>query len=166
MSVRYRESILVAISLVTAILVYWSADQIPSSLMAKISAGLVPKMIATSLALIACLHLLLIFKNRSEDADDVGDSPVSAGSDEGISEGGVFSLWRMVTSAVLLGLFILCLDQEWLSFWWAGCLFTAFGILLLSELSVRAVLMAVTVSLVSVSLAVLLFTRVFTVILP
>lgn len=164
MSSQKRESLLVFICVITAALVYWSADQIPVSLMAKISAGLVPKVIAVSLALLACLHLLLmVMKPSAKAMDDNQSSAEHVVSPNGVEE---FSILRVAVSVILLAAFILCLDQGWLDFWSAACLFTGTGILLMSELSVRSVMLAVVVSLICVSSTVLLFTRVFTVILP
>lgn len=160
MNTRNREGLLALACLLVAALVYWSADQIPVSLMAKISAGLVPKMIAASLALVACLHLFMTFKSQPEADQGTMKTDVAESESEG------FSACRVLFSSILLGLFILCLEQGWLGFWLAACLFTALGILLLSEVTVRSILLATIISLLSVSLTVLLFTRVFTVILP
>ncbi len=164
MNTRSREGLLALACLLIAALVYWSADQIPVSLMAKISAGLVPKMIAVSLALVTCLHLIMTFKSVPEAEDEDSQGAMKMDVTESESEG--FSVWRVLFSSMLLGLFILCLEQGWLGFWLSACLFTALGIVLLSEISVRSLVLATMISLLSVSLTVLLFTRVFTVILP
>jgi hypothetical protein len=138
-------------SLAIAALVYWSADQIPPSLIAQVSAGLVPKIVSVCLAGLALGQIWMTIRQGG------GSLSASAASGRKLP---------VLVTAILLGLFILLLDTGLIGFEGAGFLFVLASVMALSPRSLRSLLIAVAVAGISVAGTVILFTRVFTVILP
>lgn len=147
-------------SLVLAGLVYWSADQIPASLLAKISAGLVPKAVAIALAGLAILQLMLMFFSISKGSTDLGESEET---DAKHDKNG----WkRIVIISILLGVFVAILDWHLMDFSIAATIFVFLSIVTLSDVNTLSLLKAFVVSIATVGLTVAIFTQLFTVILP
>ena len=153
MNLLAKETLLSLICFALAGLVYSAADQIPPSLLAQVSAGLVPKLLAVCLALLAAINLVLVVFRTTVRIDPPAGF-VNAGH------------YRMLVLLILLGLFTALLDQGLLRFPVAALAFVFTATLVLSRPHWRAVLIAAAIALLSVGLTVFVFTRVFTVILP
>nr|WP_306264981.1 tripartite tricarboxylate transporter TctB family protein [Pararhizobium sp. IMCC3301] len=154
--------LLVIASIVLGVTVYWSADQIPPSLMSNISAGLVPKIIAIAMIALAILFLLLTYLNSPGGASTPPGAPVRWIS--GLKAPGASRpIW--ITSALLL-VFLMAIEWKVLPFWLSGGLFCFLAVLALSSFSLKNIAISAAVAVLSIIVTLIVFTRVFTVILP
>lgn len=160
MNNRTKELMLVVACLAIATSVYWSANQIPSSLLAKINAGLVPKIVAVSLILLAILHLISVFSaNQTSNAQ----TSTSAIDDRTEHKDGRIRIALLVSFMMV---FILCLDFRLTEFWLLALGFVFLSVLAMSGVSSRSILLAASIAAVSVGATIVFFTKIFTVILP
>lgn len=162
-SARTQDILFVVVSLSIAGIVYWSADQIPPSLLAKISAGLVPKLVAVAMAGLALLYLFMQFGQSLRDP-----TGLALNADETLI-GGDHSLGLnrpVVKTSLLLGLYILVIQLDIAPFWLSSLAFVFASILALSVINARGILIAAALAAVSVSLTIVIFTQLFTVVLP
>lgn len=160
MSTLFKEVFLSVTCVVLAGLVYWSADQVPPSLLATVSAGLVPKVLSATLAVLAVLHLAVMFF-KSELAAPVHKNHVEPRS-FGPSSGQI----RVTLLLLLICGYVAALNLALLAFTPASIIFVFAVVLLMTGLSRRNLFIAVITSGISVSITVFVFTKIFTVILP
>jgi len=160
MNNRTKELMLVVACLALATLVYWSANQIPSSLLAKINAGLVPKIVAVSLILLAILHLIFVFSaNRTSNSQ----TSTSAIDDRTERNDGRIRIALLVSFMIV---FVICLEFRLTEFWLLALGFVFLSVLAMSGISSRSILIAASIAAVSVGVTIIFFTKIFTVILP
>lgn len=165
MNNQTKELMLVVACLAIATLVYWSANQIPSSLLAKTSAGLVPKIVAISLILLAILHLIFVFSaNRTSNTQTSNsETSTSAIDDRTERNDGRIRIALLVSFMII---FVLCLELGLTEFWLLALSFVFLSVLAMSGISSRSILIAVSIAVVSVGATIVFFTKIFTVILP
>lgn len=160
MTNRTKELMLVVACLVIATLVYWSANQIPSSLLAKINAGLVPKIVAVSLILLAILHLIFVVSaNRTSNSQ----TSTSAIDDRTERNDGRIRIALLVSFMIV---FVICLEFRLTEFWLLALGFVFLSVLAMSGVSSRSILIAASIAAISVGATIIFFTKIFTVILP
>ncbi len=165
MNNRTKELMLVVACLAIATLVYWSANQIPSSLLAKINAGLVPKIVAVSLILLAVLHLIFVFSANRTSNSQTSNSQTSTGAIDDRTERND-GRTRIALLVSFMIVFILCLEFRLTEFWLLALGFVFLSVLAMSGVSSRSILIAASIAAVSVGATIVFFTKIFTVILP
>lgn len=165
MNNRTKELMLVVACLAIATLVYWSANQIPSSLLAKTNAGLVPKIIAVSLILLAILHLIFVLSANRTSKTPTSNTQTSASAiDERTQRNdGRIRIALLVSFMVV---FVICLEFRLTEFWLLALGFVFLSVLAMSGISSRSILTAASIAAISVGATIVFFTKIFTVILP
>lgn len=155
-----KEITMAIFAFVIAGAVFWSADQIPPSRLSDINAGLIPKLVALVVAGLALLHVPLnLVKRRTIDLIE----DARGRDEEGQSRG---NTRRMMLTVCLLGALVFLVEYEIVPFAFAGFFFVYCAVLALSELTLRSILKAGIVAGATMVFTVLVFTQVFTVILP
>lgn len=155
-----KERLFLLACLVISALVYWSADQIPASLMDKFGAGLVPKILAVALAILSTLQFISGYLFRKKKAGTTQGVP-PAGSD-----GSLGFYVRIAVVMLVFAAFIFVLDLEIVPFWVSGFVFVFIETFILAAKNLRGVIEATATAAISVGVIVVVLTQVFTVILP
>ncbi|NIA70868.1 tripartite tricarboxylate transporter TctB family protein [Pelagibius litoralis] len=157
----------VALVLASLAIVLWlSADAIPPSFLdTGFGAGYLPKLLSVALFVLSGLILAgtPLRKPRHAVASDAGTAPAPDGR---LADRAWAVARRPLALAVLLGVFVLAIDLRLLDSYVAAALFQFVAGLLLAGVSRRSLILSACCSILVTLAVYLLFTRVFTVILP